>query len=376
VKVPFVDLRDPEVDPEVSAAVAAVLDRHEFILGPEVRRFEADMVAYAGVRHAIGVGSGTDALALALGALGVGPGALVLTTPFSFFASAGAIARLGARPLFADIDPATLNLAPAAVEAALHRASGRVVGLLPVHLFGRLAPMAELAALAERHGVWTVEDAAQAIGARAQGVRAGAFGRAGCLSFYPTKNLGGVGDGGMVLTDDEELAAVIRRERHQGQTAPYVHASIGLCSRLDSVQAAALAAKLPHLDAWNARRRRVAGWYATKLAAANLVGGADAPVVPPAPAGEAHVHHQYVARVRARDGLAAHLTAAGIGTQVYYRVPLHRQPALAAWGVVPGELPEAERAAAEVIALPIYPALREDQVDTVVAAIAAFYRGR
>jgi dTDP-4-amino-4,6-dideoxygalactose transaminase len=376
--VPFLDLgaQDAEVGGEVRAAIAEVLASQAFILGSPVERFEAAMAAYCGVSHAVGVASGTDALVLALGALGVGPGVGVLTTPFSFFATASAIVRLGARPVFADIDPVTLNLDPGAVEAALERARGTVRGLLPVHLFGRLAPMAALKELAERHGLWLVEDAAQAIGARAGDAAAGAVGRAGCLSFYPTKNLGGLGDGGMVLTDDADLAAAVRRDRHQGQVEPYVHATVGLCSRLDALQAAALRAKLGHLDAWNARRRTVAAWYAAGFTEVGLAARPDSPLVLPLPAGEAHVFHQYVVRARRRDALRVHLAAAGIGTQVYYRIPLHRQPALAGLELGAGGLPEADRAAAEVLALPIYPELTRPQVEVVVAAVADFYRAR
>ena len=375
--IPFLDLaaQDRDVGEEVRAAIAEVLATQAFVLGPHVERFEAAMAAYCGVPHAIGVGSGTDALLLVLGALGVGPGVAVLTTPFSFWATASTIVRLGATPLFADVDPVTFNLDPAAAEAVLATTRERVVGLLPVHLFGRLAPMRPLGALAERRALWLVEDAAQAIGARADGVKAGAFGRAACLSFYPTKNLGALGDGGMVLTGDAALAARVRQERHQGHSAtPYVHASLGLCSRLDAVQAAALGAKLPHLDAWNGRRRAVAERYTRLFAETGLAGRADAPLVLPEPAGEAHVFHQYVVRARDRDALQAHLAAGGIGAQVYYRMPLHLQPPLATLGFRRGDFPEAERAAAEVLALPIYPQLDGRAVEAVVEAVAAFYR--
>jgi len=375
VKVPFLDLRaqDRAIGHEVRAALLAVLDDQQFVLSHHVERFEADMAAYCGVPHAIGVGSGTDALVLMLSALGVGPGTMVLTTPFSFFATASTIARLVARPLFADIDPQTMNLDPAAAEEALGRADGPVAGLLPVHLFGRLADLPAYERLADRHGMWLAEDAAQAIGARANGVRAGGLACAAALSFYPTKNLGGVGDGGMLLTRDAGLAARVRRDRHQGMTAPYVHETVGLCSRLDAVQAAVLAVKLRHLESWNARRRTIARWYAERFVDAGLAGRTEAPLVLPEPAGEAHVFHVYTIRARDRDGLAAHLAREGIGTQVYYRVPLHRQPALAAAAVVEGALPEAERAAAEVLSLPIYPELREEQVQAVVDAAAGFY---
>ncbi len=375
--VPFLDLRaqDAVVGDAVRAALAEVMASQQFVLGPHVERFEAAMAEYCGVPHAIGVGSGTDALVLSLQALGARPGTAVLTTPFSFFASASAIARAGARPLFADVDAATLNLDPDAAAAVLAGAGGDVVGMVAVHLFGRLAPMPALGALAERHGIWLVEDAAQAAGARDRGVAAGAFGRAGCLSFYPTKNLGGVGDGGMVLTADAAVAAYVRQERHQGQVAPYRHGSLGVCSRLDALQAAALGAKLPHLDRWNAGRREIAARYGALLAAAGLAAGAGAPLVLPQPAGAAHVFHQYVVRARARDALRAHLAEAGVQTQVYYSVPLHLQPALAHLGLRPGAFPEAERAAAEVLALPIYPELEPAQVETVVESVARFYRG-
>lgn len=375
MRVPFLDLasEDPAVGRAVQAALAEVVASRQFVLGPHVERFETAMAAYCGVEHAVGVASGTDALVLALTALGSGPGRAVVTTPFSFFATASAIVRVGARPLFADIDRGTFNLDPAAVEDVLARADGPVVGLLPVHLYGRLAPMRTLAAIAERHGLWVIEDAAQAIGAREDGVAAGGLGRAGCFSFYPTKNLGGLGDGGMVVTRDAVLAARVRRERHQGQAGPYLHETVGLCSRLDALQAAALAAKLPHLDGWNAARRRVAEWYGTAFVERGLAGRPEAPLVLPEPAGAAHVFHVYAVRARARDRLREHLAAAGIGTLVYYPRPLHLQPALAHLGVRAGAFPEAERAAAEMVALPIYPGLGRAQVEAVVEAIAGFY---
>ena len=359
---------------EVRAAVAEVLDSQQLVLGPHVEAFEGAMAAYCGVAHAVGVNSGTDALALALSALGVGPGTRVLTTPFSFFATASTIVRLGARPVFADIDPLTLNLDPEAAADALARAKGDVAGMVVVHLFGRLADVSGLQAVAERHGLWMLEDAAQAAGARAAGRCAGAFGRAGAVSFYPTKNLGGIGDGGMVLTGDPELAARVRRDRAHGLVAANLHEALGLCSRLDAVNAAALRAKLPHLDGWNERRRTVAGWYAARFRARALAGRPHAPVVLPPPADARHVHHVYTVRVRARDALVRHLSSAGIGTQVYYRLPLHRQAPLAACGEVPAGAPEAERAAADVLALPMFPQLAEEDVVRVVDAVAAFYR--
>jgi dTDP-4-amino-4,6-dideoxygalactose transaminase len=375
VRVPFLDLRaqDRVVGQAVRAAVSAVLDDQQCVLGPHLERFEGTMAGRYGVRHAIGVGSGTDALVLALSALGVGPGSVVLTTPFSFFATASAIARVGARPLFADIDPATFNLDSDAVAAAIEAAPMRPAGLLPVHLFGRVAPMDALETLAARHGLWILEDAAQAIGADTGRGYAGARGRAGCFSFYPTKNLGGIGDGGMVLTNDDALAAAIRRDRHQGQTAPYQHASLGTCSRLDAIQAAALGAKLPHLDGWNAGRQAVARMYEDGFTRLGLAGRPGAPLTLPAAAGAGHVFHAYVVRAKDRDGLVSHLATEGIGAQVYYRIPLHRQPPLRDLAVVPRPLVHAERAAAEVVALPIYPELGREQIESVVGTIARFY---
>jgi dTDP-4-amino-4,6-dideoxygalactose transaminase len=376
VRVPFLDLRAQaaEVGVAVRDAVGEVIESQQCVLGPAVERFERAMAEYAGVRHAIGVGSGTDALALVMAALGVGPGQVVATTAFTFFATASTIVRLGARPLFVDIDPQTFALDPVALAAALDDAKGRVAGIVPVHLYGRVAPMRDILALASRHGCWVAEDAAQAIGARTPDGMAGTLARAGCLSFYPTKNLGAVGDAGMVLTGDDEIARHVRCDRHQGMTAPYHHESIGLCSRLDAVQAAALAAKLPWLDRWNDRRRAVAARYTAAIEAARLAVTTGGPLVPPAAAGAAHVFHQYVVRAEQRDRLAAHLAGRGIGTQIYYPIPLHRQPALAAHAVVPRPLEQTERAAAEVLALPIYPQLADAQVDAVVEEIAAFYR--
>ena len=378
MRVPFLDLvaQAREVGPALDAAVADVLATQQCVLGPALARFEEAMAAVCGVRHALGVGSGTDALALAMMALALRPGQLVVTTAFTFFATASTIARLGARPLFVDVDPRTLTLDPDAVATVLAAPPGEIAGLVPVHLYGRLAAMDVLAPLAARHGLWLVEDAAQAVGARGARGMAGALGDAGCLSFYPTKNLGGIGDGGMVLTDRDDVAAAVRRDRNQGMTAPYEHATLGLCSRLDAVQAAALAAKLPYLERWNARRRAVAARYDERLTATGLAAGRQAPIERPAPAGADHVHHQYVVRARERDALATHLATRGIATQVYYPIPLHRQRALADVAVVPRPLPETERAAASVLALPIHPHLRDDQVDLVVDEIAAFYRDR
>jgi dTDP-4-amino-4,6-dideoxygalactose transaminase len=375
MKVPLLDLpaQAKSLGRALHDAVAEVLADQQCILGPHVERFERAMAAYLGVEHAIGVGSGTDALLLALAALEVGPGALVVTTPFTFFATGSAIARLGARVVFADVDPATLNLDPASVEAAIAKAPGRVAGIVPVHLYGRMADMASLGAIAARHGCWLLEDAAQAVGARRDGRAAGTMGRVGCFSFYPTKNLGALGDGGMVVTDDHALAGSLRRDRHQGQIDRYHHASLGMCSRLDAVQAAVLGAKLPYLDAWNARRRAIAASYDVRLRVAGLAGRPGTPLVLPPPGADDHVWHQYVVRAERRDALLAHLGSAGIGAMIYYPVPLHRQPPLAPWSVTPVPLDESDRAAREVLALPIYPELDEGRLDAVVDAVRTFY---
>jgi dTDP-4-amino-4,6-dideoxygalactose transaminase len=326
MKVPSIDLpaQARSLGRALHDAVAEVLADQQCILGPHVERFERAMAGYVGVAHA-------------------------------------------------DVDPATYNLDPASVDAAIAKAPGRVAGIVPVHLYGRLADLSALGAIAARHGCWVLEDAAQAIGARRDGRHAGTVGRAGCFSFYPTKNLGALGDGGMVVTDDDAVAARLRRDRHQGQIDRYHHASLGMCSRLDAVQAAVLATKLPHLERWNARRRAIATAYDARLRAAGLVGRSGAPLVLPPLAGEDHVWHQYVVRAARRDALLAHLAAEGIGAAVYYPVPLHRQPPLAAVAVTPVPLGESERAARDVLALPIYAELDDARLEAVVDAVRRFY---
>jgi len=376
--VPMIDLREQarRLAGAIEAAVAEVLASQQCILGPWVERFESAVAAYTGARHAIGVGSGTDALLLSLAALGVGPGTRVVTTPFSFFSTASTIARLGARPVFADVDPVTLNLDPAAVERILDADPRGIVGILPVHLYGRLAEMDALQTIADRHGLWMLEDAAQAIGARHVRGAAGTLGRAGCLSFYPTKNLGGIADGGMVLTGDDDVAARVRVDRHQGMAGPYRHVTLGACSRLSAVNAAALVTKLPHLDAWNGRRRAIAASYDAAFRTAGLSRDDGGPLGLPPGGGDAHVWHQYVVRSDARDALATHLANVGVSTQVYYPGPLHRQPALAGRVDVPRPVREAERAAETVLALPMYAELEDAGLERVVRAVVEFHRAR
>jgi dTDP-4-amino-4,6-dideoxygalactose transaminase len=383
MKVPLLDLRAQyeTIRHDAERAVARVFADQQFVLGTTVERFEADMKAYTGARHAIGVASGSDALLLALMALEIGPHDAVVTTPFSFFATAGSIVRTGARLVFADIDPETFNLAPGAVAAALAdtvRAVRRVV-LMPVHLYGRLAPMAALSTIAAEHGATIVEDAAQAIGARGRAETgeamrmAGTFGQFGALSFFPSKNLGAAGDAGMLLCGDDRMAERVRVLRTHGGVGRYVHEWVGMNSRLDALQAAVLAVKLPHLERWNAARRERAAAYSRRFCEAGL---GPRWIRLPQDAGEENVFHQYVLRAERRDELRAALAEAGVETQVYYPVPLHRQPCFAPLGFRAGQFPEAERASRECLALPIYAELGDEQIDHVVETVATFYRGR
>jgi dTDP-4-amino-4,6-dideoxygalactose transaminase len=362
---------------EVDQAVASVFAEQQFVLGATVERFEEEMRAYSGAGHAIGVASGSDALLLALMALEIGREDAVVTTPFTFFATAGSVVRTGARLVFADIDPRTFNLAPEATAAALATAArnARRLVLMPVHLYGRLAPMVELLALAAQYKAAIVEDAAQAIGARGSTERgsrmAGTFGLFGALSFFPSKNLGAAGDAGMVLCAEEEMAKRVGMLRTHGSARRYVHDRVGLNSRLDALQAAVLSVKLGHLEGWNRARRERAAAYSQRLRESGLEGRW---VHAPEPPGEEHVFHQYVIRAERRDQLRETLAEAGVGTQVYYPVPLHRQPCFADLGLRDGQFPEAERACRECLALPIYPELSSDQLDYVVDVIGGFYR--
>ena len=339
---------------ELDQALAGVLDGGAFVLGPGVRALEEELAAWLGVRHAIGVASGTDALHIALRAAGVGPGDEVITSPFTFIATAEAIAYTGAVPVFADIHAATFNLDPDAVAAAV---TPRTAAILPVHLFGLPADMAPLQDLAARRGLTLIEDAAQAIGATVEGKKVGSLGALGCFSFYPTKNLGALGDGGLVSTDDDALAARVRALREHGHQGGYRHAVIGFNSRLDALQAAALRVKLPHLHAWNQRRRDNAARYAEGLAGTGLT-------LPVEPAGRRHVFHQYTVRCPDRDRLAAALRAQGIGCNVYYPVGLHQQESMRYLGEPP-HLPATQAACREVLSLPVHPWLTVDEINRI-----------
>ncbi len=366
---------------EIAPAVERVLASQHFIGGPELETFEHESAEYLGVQASVGCASGTDALWLALAACGVGLETSVITTPFSFFATASSIVRCGATPIFADIDPATLNLDPAKVETALKRGRRQnIAAVMPVHLYGQCVDMDRFKQLAQDLQFAIVEDAAQAFGAAWKGKKAGSMGKAGCFSFYPTKNLSAAGDAGCVTTDDEDLAAHIRRLRNHGSERRYYHREIGWNSRLDALQAAILRVKLRRLDDWNQQRRLLACRYHGMFAAAGLVQSQTQSPTRQAPIallaslpGAHHIYHQFVVRARDRDDLRKFLTEQGIGNEIYYPVPLHLQECFSYLGYKAGDLPESERAAREVLALPMFPELREDEQQRVVAAIAEFY---
>jgi dTDP-4-amino-4,6-dideoxygalactose transaminase len=364
--VPLVDLKAQyqTIKCDIDAAVARIFAQSSFILGAEVQAFEEAMAHYCNVDHAIGVSSGTAALQLSLMACDIGPGDEVITTPLTFIATAAAISHVGARPVFCDIDPQTYNLDPAAIEAAV---TPRTRAILPVHLYGQPVDMDPILDIAERHGLRVIEDACQAIGATYRGHKAGSMGDLGCFSFYPSKNLGGAGDGGMVVTNDPDLAARIRLYRDHGRTDHYGHGCVGFTYRLDALQAAVLAVKLPHIDAWNGARRIHASAYNASLAACDVVTPVEAE-------GCRHVYHCYVVRTAhggadARDALLQALRAQGIGASIHYPQTVHRQPAYAGLGLGPGSFPVAEACAETVLSLPIYPELTSAQRDEVVGAL-------
>ena len=354
-----------EVGGELERAVTGVVRGGAYIMGPEVGRLEQAMAEALGVRHAIGVSSGTDAILVALMALDVGPGDLVLTSTYSFFATAGAVSRLGARPVLLDIDPATCNLDPAALAAWFDDhpdERAKVKAIIPVHLYGQCADMEAIGAIARAHGVAVVEDAAQAIGASCPAGRAGAMGALGAFSFFPSKNLGAIGDAGLVTTADDALADKVRRLRLHGAEPKYHHALIGGNFRLDTIQAAALLVKLPHLQRWSEARRERAARYDRALAG---IAGVRTPAL--AWSREHHVYNQYVVHVDGdRDRLAARLAAGGVATAVFYPIPFHLQECFRSLGHARGDFPRAEAASASTLALPIYPQLRPEQQDHVV----------
>jgi dTDP-4-amino-4,6-dideoxygalactose transaminase len=391
--VPLIDLQAQyaAIGSEIRAAIEAVLNSQRFVLGPNVSALETEVAHYCRAPHAVGVASGSDALLLALMALGVGQGDEVITTPYTFFATAAAVVRLGGVPVFVDIEPSTLHLAVEQVKACL---TSHTKAIIPVHLFGQCADMAPLLTLARQHGLMVIEDAAQVIGAEyllprtgcsgdetaGEWHRAGAMGALGCLSFYPSKALGAYGDAGMVLAHDATVAERVRALRTHGGLGKYRHEMVGVNSRLDELQAAVLRVKLGHLDAWIAARQARAARYQQLFQEAGLAGAAgvwDAakpvrlPVIAPR---STHIFYVYAVRVQDRDPLRAHLAERGVGTDVYYPLPLHLQPCFAPLGYRQGDFPEAEQAAEEALALPMYPELSEAQQVYVVEQIANFYR--
>jgi len=377
--VPMLDLKRQyrPLHAELLEAVGHVLETQQFILGEPVAAFERAAEERLGVAHAIGCSSGTDALWLAQAAAGIGPGKSVVTTPFSFFASVSSILRAGATALLADIDPTTFNLSPSAVEKVLDGPRGQGVGaILPVHLYGQTADFTSFTRIGKEHGLKLIEDAAQAWGAEWQGVKAGALGDAAAFSFYPTKNLSAAGDAGLVTSNSDEIAERARMLRQHGMRRRYYHDEIGWNTRLDGFQGAILNVKLKYIAGWNEARRTVARRYRAFFAAAGLVEAGPYPahgiVLPHEVPGSHHVWHQYVIRTPRRDQLREFLAERKIGSEIYYPVPLHLQEALKSLGYGHGDFPEAERAAHEVLALPIFPELREDEQQTVVAAIAEF----
>jgi dTDP-4-amino-4,6-dideoxygalactose transaminase len=377
--VPMLDLKRQyqPLHEELLEALAHVLETQQFILGEPVSRFEQQAAAQLGVAHALGCSSGTDALWLALAAAGIGPGDAVVTTPFSFFASVSSILRAGATAVLADIDPKTFNLSPTAVEAVLEGSRAAAVkAILPVHLYGQCADWTAFSRLGKQHGLKLVEDAAQAYGADWQGAKAGGLGDIAAFSFYPTKNLSAAGDAGMVTTNSDELAERVKMLRQHGMKRRYHHDEIGWNARMDGFQGTILSAKLKYIDGWNEARRAVAERYHSLFTAAGLAESGHYPchgiILPHEAPGSRHVWHQYVIRTNRRDELREFLAARKIGSEIYYPVPLHLQDALRPLGYKEGDFPEAERAAREVLALPIFPELREDEQQTVVAAIAEF----
>ena len=361
---------------EILAAVERVCSSQHFILGAEVEALERELAAFTGAAQAVGCASGTDALWLALTAVGVPPGDSVITTAFSFFASASAIVRAGGQPVFVDVDPHTLNLDPHQVEAHLRAGkSARLRALLPVHLYGQCADMDALRQLADEFRVAIVEDAAQAIGARWRDARAGSIGALATFSFYPSKNLSAYGDAGLVTTNQAEFADHMRRLRNHGSPQRYLHEELGWNCRLDAIQAAVLRVKLPHVETWNRKRRDHAAAYDLLLTQSGLISATgDSPVRVLTRSPHAHhVYHQYVIRAQRRDQLRQFLTDRKIGTEIYYPIPLHLQPVFAYLGYREGDLPESERAAREVLALPMFPELTDEEQQWVVESIAEFY---
>jgi len=379
MQVPLLDLRAQyyPIRDEIRSAIDEVVESQSFILGPKVEGLEKEVAAYSVTKYAIGVSSGTDALLVALMGLDIRPGDEVITTPFTFFATAGVIARMQAIPVFVDIDPVTFNIDPKQIERAL---SKRTKAIIPVHLFGQCADMDPILAIVRGHGIHIIEDAAQSIGAEYRGKKAGSMGAAGAFSFFPSKNLGCFGDGGMVVTDDAALAEKIRALRHHGAKKPYDHLMVGGNFRLDALQAAVLSVKLKYLDGWSAARRENAKYYDRRFREAGLVesGFVETPAAVYEKSGNKnyHIYNQYTLRAKNRDDLHSHLKEAGVGSAIYYPIPLHLQGCFKDLGYVAGSFPASEQAAKVVLSIPVYPELTVEQKEYVVEAIVSFYRTR
>jgi dTDP-4-amino-4,6-dideoxygalactose transaminase len=370
MNIPLLDLKAQfkPLRAEILSAIESVCDEQGFVLGPRMVAFEEAMARYTGARYAIGCASGSDALLLSLMALGVGHGDEVITVPFTFFATAGAISRLGAKPVFVDILPDTFNLDPAKLEQAI---TARTKAIIPVHLFGQCADMAAINRIANSRKVPVIEDACQAIGAAQNGARAGLLGTTGCFSFFPSKNLGGFGDGGLITTNDQALADSLSMLRVHGSRVRYLHDAIGINSRLDALQAAVLHIKLKYLDQWAEGRRRNAARYELLFREAGLL---EHVMLPATASGNFHVYNQYTIRVSRRDDLRAYLKEKGVGTEIYYPLPMHLQNCYKDLGYQKGSFPVSEQAAEQVLSLPIYAELSDDQLGYVVETIAHFYR--
>jgi dTDP-4-amino-4,6-dideoxygalactose transaminase len=363
MKVPLLDLKAQyaSIKDEVLAAVGEVLESQVCIGGPKVAELEKQVAALSGCKYAVGVSSGTDAILNALMCLGLGPGDEVITTPFTFFATVGCISRTGAKPVFVDIDPRSYNIDPSLIEAAI---TPRTKAIMPVHLFGQVCDMDPILEIASRHNLFVIEDAAQAISATYKGRAAGTMGTVGCFSFFPSKNLGGVGDGGMVVTNDQKLYDLLSIMRSHGSKPKYFHKYVGGNFRLDPLQAAVLLVKLPHLNAWSEGRRRNAAIYDQLFAGTGVVTPWIAPDC-------VSIFNQYVIRSERRDELMAHLKTQGIGTEIYYPLPMHLQECFSSLGYKEGDFPESEKAAKQVLALPIYPELTREMLEYVAAAVLA-----
>jgi dTDP-4-amino-4,6-dideoxygalactose transaminase len=372
ITVPLLDLKAQyaTIREEIRAAIDVVLESQQCILGPAVTECEAALAPYCGCPYAVTVSSGSDALLISLMAENIGPGDEVITTPYTFFATAGAIARLGAKPVFVDIDPATYNIDPSRIEAKIN---AKTKAILPVHLYGQCAEMDAILTIAERHGLPIIEDAAQAIGAEYKGRRAGSIGRYGCFSFFPSKNLGAAGDGGLVTATDPDVAERLRVLRVHGSKPKYYHSLIGGNFRFDSLQAAVVTVKLRYLDRWTAGRQANAARYRRLFEAAGLLQNRLVQLPYETP-GNRHIYNQFIIRVPRRNELQAYLTSQKVGNEVYYPVPLHLQQCFAYLGYRQGDLPESERAANETLALPIYPELSDVQAERVVECIGQFLK--